>query len=628
MEQHEKIEFDDALVLNISSTESNHVTNKTSPNSVSTAWPKSSRPIVSSINKRKTSTLKQSPIESLRSRNISFSKASNVNNEGRKWEILDLIEFISFLILLGFLIPNLATDKLTLWEVEVWRFSVLIIIIFCGNLVTKLLTNFIAFLIEKSNNFLKSDVLYVVHVMIKSSRALVWLGLIIISWLLLIKGEFNKSSRSDNEQRVLNKITRGMVCTLVGTFLWMLNTFLVKLLASSFHLRTFFDRVREAIFFQYVFRQLSGGKIERDGTSEQEWERVEKLWNLNKDNVSAFFMTQLIEEIDVYGLTEKKWTEYEKEAKFVAAKMMKIVANEGKEYIDEGDLGRFLPSGAIVKLLQLIIEGSEENLDTMESTTNTDEIPETSSSQIEKSSFELWTFESYKELKCLAYSLNNSNTAIDELNKISSIVVIILIVIVWLLLMGITTTEVLVFIASQLLTWGFIFSNTLTRMFEGIIFNFFAHPFDVADRCVIDGIEMVVEEMGLLTTIFLRNDNERIHYSNSVLATMPISNFKRSSKMTEIVEFGVDFSTSAQSLSILKRQIKGYLESTPQNWLKDHTLEIKEAEDESKEMKMFLNVIHTASVQPSNSKNMRSDLVLQLTSILDGLNVKYQILPQ
>lgn len=67
---------------------------------------------------------------------------------------------------------------------------------------------------------------------------------------------------------------------------------------------------------------------------------------------------------------------------------------------------------------------------------------------------------------------------------------------------------------------------------------------------------MTVEEMNILTTIFLRYDNEKISYPNSVLATKPISNFYRSPEMSDSVEFAVDVFTSMETIGVLKSRIK------------------------------------------------------------------------
>lgn len=96
----------------------------------------------------------------------------------------------------------------------------------------------------------------------------------------------------------------------------------------------------------------------------------------------------------------------------------------------------------------------------------------------------------YLERKSLAHSLNDTKTAIEELNKLASAIVIILAIIIWLFIMGFLTTKILLLISSQLLLVAFMFGNTAKTVFEAIIFVFVMHPFDVGDRCVVDGVQV------------------------------------------------------------------------------------------------------------------------------------------
>ena len=98
----------------------------------------------------------------------------------------------------------------------------------------------------------------------------------------------------------------------------------------------------------------------------------------------------------------------------------------------------------------------------------------------------------YVERKSLSHSLNDTKTAIEELNRLSSVFVAVVVLIVWLILMGFLTTQVLVFISSQLLLIVFVFGNTAKTVFEAIIFVFVMHPFDVGDRCVVDGVQVTL----------------------------------------------------------------------------------------------------------------------------------------
>lgn len=77
-----------------------------------------------------------------------------------------------------------------------------------------------------------------------------------------------------------------------------------------------------------------------------------------------------------------------------------------------------------------------------------------------------------------------------QLNKLVIGILVILTFIIWLLLTEIATTKVLVFFSSQLVVAAFMFGNTCKTIFEALIFVFVMHPFDVGDRCVVDGVQV------------------------------------------------------------------------------------------------------------------------------------------
>lgn len=70
---------------------------------------------------------------------------------------------------------------------------------------------------------------------------------------------------------------------------------------------------------------------------------------------------------------------------------------------------------------------------------------------------------------------------------------------------------------------------------------------------------MVVEEMNILTTVFLRFDNLKIIYPNSVLATKPIANYYRSPDMGDAVEFCIHVSTPSEKITLMKERITRYI---------------------------------------------------------------------
>nr|XP_028960675.1 mechanosensitive ion channel protein 10-like [Malus domestica] len=278
-------------------------------------------------------------------------------------------------------------------------------------------------------------------------------------------------------------------------------------------------------------------------------------------------------------------------------------------YIEEEDLLRFLKSDETHTIFPLF-EGAIET------------------GKITKSSFRNWVVYAYIERKALAHSLNDTKTAVQQLHKLASAVVTVIITVVSLLVMGLATTKVIFVVTSQLLLVGFMFQNMCKTMFESIIFVFVMHPFDVGDRCVVDGVQMIVEEMNILSTVFLRYHNEKIYYPNSVLLTKPISNFRRSPDMADTVDLTIDVSTPVDDVSALKKSIQSYLESKPKYWNQKHSILVKEIENVDK-MKMTLCVQHTMNHQNYGEKSARrSELVFELKKIFQNLGIKYHLLPQ
>ena len=80
--------------------------------------------------------------------------------------------------------------------------------------------------------------------------------------------------RSDRVEKSKSKIllyaTKILVCFFIGTLMWLLKTLLVKVLASSFHVNTFFERIQEALYNQYVIESLSASPFpERQSIKEE-----------------------------------------------------------------------------------------------------------------------------------------------------------------------------------------------------------------------------------------------------------------------------------------------------------------------------------------------------------------------
>ncbi|XP_038985355.1 mechanosensitive ion channel protein 10-like [Phoenix dactylifera] len=566
----------------------------------------------------------------------------------RKWKVRTLIEWMILILAMGCLVASLTVRRLqgfVIWGLEIWKWCLMVTVICCGRLVTQWFITVLVFLIEM-NFLLRKKVLYFVYGLKNSVQVCTWLGLVLLSWSLL----FNQGvRRSPKTEKVLNYVSRALASLLIGSVIWLVKTLLMKILASAFHMNRFFDRIQESIFHQYVLQTLSGPPVmelaEKVGTAkstgklsfrsmgkgtgkkgeEQEVIDVSKLHRLKQEKVSAWTMKGLINVIRTSGLTtisntiesfDEEGAEHkdgeitsEWEAKAAAYRILKNVAKPGCKYIDAEDLLRFFSKEEVDIVLPLF-EGAAET------------------GRIKKSALRNWVVKVYLDRKSLAHSLNDTKTAVNQLHKLATAIVIVVIIIITLLLMGVATTKVLVFLSSQLVVAAFMFGNTCKTAFEAIIFVFVMHPFDVGDRCVVDGVQMIVEEMNILTTVFLKFNNEKIYYPNAVLATKPISNFYRSPDMGDTIDFSVDVSTSVEKIGAVKSRIKAYMESKPNHWHPDHSIVVKDIVNVNK-MNMALYVTHTMNHQNIVEKNSRrTDLVLEMKKIFEELSIQYHLLPQ
>ncbi|KAH9669590.1 Mechanosensitive ion channel protein [Citrus sinensis] len=363
-------------------------------------------------------------------------------------------------------------------------------------------------------------------------------------WCLLALVTLSGPLRSKETSKIFHHITRTLASFVAGPAVWFVKTLSVKLISVSFQSKRFFHRIHQSIFHQHVVQVLSAPQKDK----------VKKLRNAN---IAMQFISRINKEKKA-----KRITTMEKISACILQGLISCSGLKSSMFIGEQKLKAFLDDEQHVKKMLKLFRAIK-------------------------------VYDDRKTLKC---SLNDAKTAIEELNRILSGIVVVVIIIVWLLVMGLLTYKVIAVITSQLLLLAFMFGNTARTCFEAIIFVFVTHPFDVGDRCFIDGVQMVVDEMNILTTIFLRYDNEKIYYPNSVLGTKPISNFYRSPReMSDPVEFAIDVFTSVEVIENLKsRIIDG-----------DHNVV-----DYMKKIKR------------------RSKLVLELKKIFEDLGIKYNLLPQ
>ncbi|PKI38312.1 hypothetical protein CRG98_041297 [Punica granatum] len=554
---------------------------------------------------------------------------------------MTLLQWVSLFSMIAALVCTLTIPILKgrdIWKLKLWKWEVMVLVLICGRLVSGWVIRVLVFFIER-NFMLRKRVLYFVYGIRKAVQNCLWLGLVLIAWRVLFDKKVQRETRSSS----LEYVTKVLVCLLVGTLLWLLKTLILKVLASSFHVSTFFDRIQESLFNQYVIETLSGPpniEIQRIGEEEEEkfeeevetlqkagatvppglkpppvptksgriignsglgqkdprvknvrfsWAMSKKddegitidhLHRLNPRNVSAWNMKRLInmirhgvlstldEQIPSSTKEDESATliRSEKEAKAAARKIFQNAAKPGSKYIYLEDLMLFMQEDEALKTMSLF-EGADE------------------SQKISKSGLKNWLVNAFRERRALALTLNDTKTAVHTLHRV------------------------------------------INTVFEAIIFLFVMHPFDVGDRVEVDQVQMVVEEMNILTTVFLRYDNQKIVYPNSTLSTKAIGNYNRSPDMGDAIEFCVHVSTPAEKIAAMKNRIKSYIDIKQEHWYPSPTIIMKDLE-ELKRVRMAVWPRHRMNHQDMGEKwARRSFLIEEMVKIFKELDIQYRLLP-
>ncbi|KAG2333676.1 hypothetical protein Bca52824_004856 [Brassica carinata] len=528
---------------------------------------------------------------------------------------LALLELLVFVAILGLLVVSLTIDTVKehcIWGLEVWKWCVLVMVTISGMFVTNWFMHIVVFIIER-NYLLRKKVLYFVHGLKKNVQVFIWFSLVLVAWVFLFDDD---DKRSRKTKKFLDKITWTIVSLLVGSIIFLVKTFALKVLASKFNVRNFFERIQESVFHQYVLQTLSGPplieeaeKVGREPSTghlsftstngtvkEKKVLDMGKVHKMKQEKVSAWTMRVLMEAVGASGLstisntldevthrkekTDKEITN-EMEAVAAAYDIFNNVAQPNSSYIEEDDLLRFMIKEEVDLVLPLI-EGGETG-------------------KITRNAFTEWVINVYTSRKALGHSLNDTRTAVRQVDKLITGVMSVITFIVWLVLLDIATTKFLLVFSTQFVGLAFMIGSTCKNIFESFVFVFVMHPYDVGDQSFL---------------------------SNATLISKPISNYYRSPDMGDSVEFSIAFSTPAAKIATLKEKIAEYLVQNPNNWYPEPLLMVKAIENVNK---LNLNVIftHTINFQNFAEKNLRrTEMVIALKRILEELEIDYTLLPQ
>lgn len=237
----------------------------------------------------------------------------------------------------------------------------------------------------------------------------------------------------------------------------------------------------------------------------------------------------------------------------------------------------------------------------------------------------------------LAKSMETVEMALDKIDGILNLLVLILILSLFerLFFSGSKDASPLLSIGTIFLSASFFFKDVAKSTFESIIFLLIIHPFDIGDRVFIklDTADnkaggdctdnLLVVEMNLMSTVFERWDGVRIYVPNSVLATKPIYNIRRSGPTTDLLRMTFAHSTRVDQLESLRLRLLNFLRQNRQDFTEFHRINVN-ALDQCNRMDITILIQHASNWQDLELQMARRTKMLSfLKNTIEELGIYY-----
>ncbi|KKY26464.1 putative mechanosensitive ion channel family [Phaeomoniella chlamydospora] len=425
-----------------------------------------------------------------------------------------------------------------------------------------------------------------------------WLG-VLISFLPTMQNHHLNHKKATREwERIVNKI---IVSAFVGAVLNFFEKIIIQLIAISFHLRTYDDRIQLNKFQIGSLTKLYHFSKEKIAMEDSEFEE--------KSGPASGARTP--------GIYADKATKAAKGAINKVGDLAGAVAGDftGKKVNKSNHPHQVVltllnsTTGSQVLARRLYRTFVRDGFDTvfsgdLKSAFDNDDEAEAAFSMFDKDmngdismeELEAVCVEIGRERKSITASLKDLDSVVGKLDDVLMFVVAIITVLVLISLISTSAAGVLTSAGSTILALSWLLSATAQEFLQSCIFVFIKHPFDVGDRVSIygstgstlTGDDYFVKEISLLFTEFKKMEGHVVQAPNSYLNTLFILNMRRSGGLAEAVPIVIAFGTTLQQIDDLRQTLLEFVRSEKREYQGNILTELREV---TEAYSLTLNVV-------------------------------------
>lgn len=192
-----------------------------------------------------------------------------------------------------------------------------------------------------------------------------------------------------------------------------------------------------------------------------------------------------------------------------------------------------------------------------------------------------------RERKSITASLKDLDSVVSKLDDVFVFIVVIITIIVFISLLSTSAAGVLTSAGSALLALSWLFSATAQEFLQSCIFVFVKHPYDVGDRVTVygntgdlgRGDDYFVKEIALFYTEFKKMQGHIVQAPNSYLNTLFILNHRRSGALAEAIPIIIKFGTTLEQIERLRNVLLEFVTSEKREYQTNILTELRAVQE-------------------------------------------------
>ncbi|KAJ5592009.1 uncharacterized protein N7459_002378 [Penicillium hispanicum] len=518
--------------------------------------------------------------------------------------IVPLFLLLLIPLLLGALkYPNHSVGGVKLMWFSIWL-EIVWLTLWAGRIVSKFLPPAVGLLASVFTNNAKKWRDMAKQLEIHAALFFWWLG-VEISFLPTMKNHHVDGDKTTRGwENTLNKI---IIVVFVWTILNLIEKIIIQLIAISFHMRTYADRIEINKFQIGSLTKLYDWSRARIQESDEAFEerKTEATPTGAKTPLHYAGKAQKVAK----GALNKVGNKVGDVAGAVAADFTGRRANRSNDPYQVVLALLHTTSGCQVLARRLYRTFVRDGFDTVfsgdlkEAFDNNDEaeaaftmFDRDMNGDISMEELEAVCVDIGRERKSITASLKDLDSVVSKLDDVFMFFVIVVVVIVFLSLISTSAAGVLTSAGSSILALSWLFSATAQEFLQSVIFVFVKHPFDVGDRVTIYGNsgdaglgdDYFVKEITLLYTEFKKMQGHVVQAPNSYLNSLFILNQRRSGALAEAVPIIIKYGTTIDQLDGLRQRLLEFVRSEKRDFQSNILTELRAV---TENFSLTLNVV-------------------------------------